>query len=100
MVSVQARRVKLRRCIIPRSADLGSWGAESARFVCEMFVSFFLEIMFFSVIVVSFSLWIAPTYLVRKSVTNLMVDCGFSSMIQCPELGTMPPVTLVAVNCI
>src|SRR3979409_2551035 len=25
-----------------------------------------------------------------------MVSCGFSSMIQCPELGTMPPVTLLA----
>src|SRR5438034_8802198 len=27
-----------------------------------------------------------------------MVACGFSSMIQCPELGTMPPVTLLAAN--
>ena len=42
----------------------------------------------------------AQTYLARKSVTNLMVACGFSSMIQCPELGTMPPVTLLATNCI
>ena len=41
----------------------------------------------------------AQAYLARKSVTNLMVACGFSSMIQCPESGTMPPVTLVATNC-
>src|ERR1700756_2401984 len=34
--------------------------------------------------------------LARNSVTNLMVACGFSSMIQCLELGTMPPVTLLA----
>jgi hypothetical protein len=27
-----------------------------------------------------------------------MVACGFSSIIQCPELGTMPPVTLLAAN--
>src|SRR5882672_7290297 len=27
-----------------------------------------------------------------------MLACGFSSMIQCPELGTMPPVTLLAAN--
>ena len=40
----------------------------------------------------------AQAYLARKSVTNLMVACGFSSMIQCPELGTMPPVTLLATN--
>jgi hypothetical protein len=42
----------------------------------------------------------AQAHLARKSVTNLMVACGFSSMIQCPELGTMPPVTLLAANCI
>src|SRR5713101_7605571 len=40
----------------------------------------------------------AQAYLARKSVTNLMVACGFSSMIQCPELGTMPPVTWLAPN--
>src|SRR6267154_1374580 len=35
-------------------------------------------------------------HLARKSMTSLMVAFGFSSMIQCPEFGTMPPVTLVA----
>ena len=42
----------------------------------------------------------AQAYLARKSVTNLTVACGFSSMIQCPELGTIAPVTLLATNCI
>src|SRR6266481_5501701 len=50
MTSVHARRVKPRRCIRPRSADLGSWGAElmvcvatkTGRYVCEIFISFLL----------------------------------------------------------
>jgi hypothetical protein len=32
-------------------------------------------------------------HLPRNSLTSLMVACGFSSMIQWPELGTMPTVT-------
>lgn len=30
--------------------------------------------------------------------TSLMIACGFSSIIQWPELGTMAPVTLAATN--
>src|ERR1700722_15441928 len=29
---------------------------------------------------------------------NLMVPCGFSSITQCPEFGTMPTATLAATN--
>src|SRR5580704_7806581 len=59
MVSVHARRVKPRRCITPRRADLGSWGAESVRNVCEIFIRFSWMIIVFSLIVVSFSLRLA-----------------------------------------
>src|SRR5438270_9524620 len=45
---VQARKVKPRGCISFRSADLGSWDAESARYVCEIFISFSLVIIVFS----------------------------------------------------
>ena len=42
----------------------------------------------------------AQAYSARESITNWMVACGFSSMIQCPGLGTIPPVTLLAANCV
>ena len=36
------------------------------------------------------------SFIWRESVTSLIVACGFSSMIQWPELGTIPTVTLPA----
>src|SRR5215471_7440173 len=53
MTSVPARNVKPRSCIRPRSADLGSWGAEADRFVCEIFISFSLICISFSLVVIS-----------------------------------------------
>src|SRR5215467_9514328 len=46
MTSANARRVNPRSCIRPRTADFGAWGAESARYVCEIFISFLVVISF------------------------------------------------------
>src|SRR5258708_3883904 len=46
MTSMHTRRVEPRHCSMPRSADLRSEGAESARYVCEICISFSLIIVF------------------------------------------------------
>src|SRR5215469_16083825 len=46
MKSVHPRRVNPRRCTRPRSADLGAWGAQSARYVRDVFISFSLIVIF------------------------------------------------------
>src|SRR5215831_5544455 len=46
MTRVNARSVSPRRCIRPRSADLGAWGAKSAGYICEIFIFFLLMLIF------------------------------------------------------
>src|SRR5215469_8257925 len=68
MMSVNARRVSPRRCIRPRTADFAAWGAESARYICEMFISFLVVISFllkFDFFFLTYRFWQPATTLVR-----------------------------------
>src|SRR5215813_7467254 len=85
MTSVHARNAKPRRCIMPRSTDLHFWGAESARYVLDILISFFSIFILSSLVVSRLNPELVTLSPQSHRVSPLLLGCNELSTFRFPH---------------